>query len=65
MGTIKIQMLKQIVCQYTVRDYSEEGGVFVAWGEIAMLDTEEGGGRREDSLHNTSPGGIIEKSTKR
>ena len=40
MGTIKIQMLKQIVCQYTVRDYSEEGGVFVAWGEIAMLDTE-------------------------
>ena len=65
-------MLKQIVCQYRVRDYSEEGGVFVAWGEIAMLDTEEGGGSQEDSLtevqariHNTSPGGIIEKSTKR
>ena len=56
-----------------MRDYSEEGGVFVAWGEIAMLDTEEGGGSQEDSLytevqariHNTSPGGIIEKSTKR
>ena len=74
MSTIKIQ---QIVCQCTVRGSSEEGGVFVAWREIAMLDTEEGGGGREDSLHGfhgatlrsrtgyTSPGGMIEKSTKR